>query len=257
VYVTIDNGTQTLGSVGSGVCTHKGNGLHNYAPSQDETNGSSIQFTFLGTGAVSQTLQFETLPSTGVLAPTVANRTLDISAGGEAGIDLANVGSPTTTLNLSGLTIKNSTDVKMIVDLIYAVVQLTDASVSTMSVDTRNAILNRVLAGNHTTSGTVGLLLQFLDALISSRLAPATAGRPLTVSADGKVNAVLDSATAAQVDNIENASGYLLAIQAGACTDPQTASETYTITIFGSTFTVDMAGQTSTGTRTAPTLTKV
>jgi hypothetical protein len=68
---------------------------------------------------------------------------------------------------------------------------------------------------------------------------------------------VLDSATALQIDNIENASGYLLAIQAGACADPQTASETYTITIFGSTFTVDMAGQTSTGTRTAPTLTKV
>jgi hypothetical protein len=73
----------------------------------------------------------------------------------------------------------------------------------------------------------------------------------------GRIAAVLDSATAAQVDNIENASGYLLAIQAGACADPQTASETYTITIFGSTFTVDMAGQTSTGTRTAPTLTKV
>lgn len=73
----------------------------------------------------------------------------------------------------------------------------------------------------------------------------------------GRIAAVLDSATAAKIDNIENASGYLLAIQAGACADPQTASETYTITIFGSTFTVDMAGQTSTGTRTAPTLTKV
>lgn len=59
-----------------------------------------------------------------------------------------------------------------------------------------------------------------------------------------------------EITNIENASGYLLAIQAGACADPQTASETYAITIFGSTFTVDMAGQTSTGTRTAPTLTK-
>ena len=74
--------------------------------------------------------------------------------------------------------------------------------------------------------------------------------------ASGIPTAALDSATALQVTNIENASGYLLAIQAGACADPQTASETYTITIFGSTFTVDMAGQTSTGTRTAPTLTK-
>lgn len=59
-----------------------------------------------------------------------------------------------------------------------------------------------------------------------------------------------------EITNIENASGYLLAVLAGACADPQTASETYAITVFGSTFTVDMAGQTSTGTRTAPTLTK-
>lgn len=68
--------------------------------------------------------------------------------------------------------------------------------------------------------------------------------------------AELDSATQTQVNNIENASGYMLAVLAGACADPQTASETYAITVFGSTFTVDMAGQTSTGTRTAPTLTK-
>jgi len=72
----------------------------------------------------------------------------------------------------------------------------------------------------------------------------------------GRIAAVLDSATQTQVTNIENASGYLLAVLAGACADPQTASETYAITVFGSTFTVDMAGQTSTGTRTAPTLTK-
>lgn len=44
------------------------------------------------------------------LAPTTAGRTLDVSAGGEAGIDLANVGSPTTTLNLSGTTIGTATN---------------------------------------------------------------------------------------------------------------------------------------------------
>lgn len=39
------------------------------------------------------------------LRPTVAGRTLDVSAGGEAGVDWANVGSPTTALNLSGTNI--------------------------------------------------------------------------------------------------------------------------------------------------------
>jgi hypothetical protein len=77
-----------------------------------------------------------------------------------------------------------------------------------------------------------------------------------TFQAYDRSTAVLDSAVGTQIDNIENASGYLLAVLAGECADPQTASETYAITVFGSTFTVDMAGQTSTGTRTAPTLTK-
>ncbi len=44
------------------------------------------------------------------LRPTVDQRTIDISTTGEAGIDLANVGSPTTTLNLSGTTVKAVTD---------------------------------------------------------------------------------------------------------------------------------------------------
>lgn len=46
------------------------------------------------------------------LQPTVAGRTLDVTAGGEAGIDWANIGSPTTVVNLSGTTIKTATDVE-------------------------------------------------------------------------------------------------------------------------------------------------
>lgn len=46
------------------------------------------------------------------LKPTTAGRTLDVSAGGEAGIDWANIGSPTTTVGLSGTTVKTATDVE-------------------------------------------------------------------------------------------------------------------------------------------------
>jgi hypothetical protein len=46
-----------------------------------------------------------TLNATAALRPTTAGRTLDVSAGGEAGVDWANVGSPTTTLALTGTTI--------------------------------------------------------------------------------------------------------------------------------------------------------
>lgn len=60
VYVTGDAGTQAAGSVGSGACTHEGNGYHTYAPAQAETNYDLIAFTFTGTGAIPQTIQVET-----------------------------------------------------------------------------------------------------------------------------------------------------------------------------------------------------
>jgi hypothetical protein len=43
------------------------------------------------------------------LAPTTAGRTLDVSTGGEAGIDWANVGSPTESVTLSGTTVGTTT----------------------------------------------------------------------------------------------------------------------------------------------------
>ncbi len=46
------------------------------------------------------------------LRSTVPDRTLDVSATGEAGLDWANVGGPTTTLNLSGTTVKTATEVE-------------------------------------------------------------------------------------------------------------------------------------------------
>jgi len=61
VYITIDAGTQALGTVGSGVCTHEGNGYHTYRPSQEETNGELIAFTFIGSNAIPQTIQVTTV----------------------------------------------------------------------------------------------------------------------------------------------------------------------------------------------------
>lgn len=60
VYVTGDAGTQAAGSVGSGACTHEGNGYHTYAPAQAETNYDLVAFTFVGTGAIPATVQVYT-----------------------------------------------------------------------------------------------------------------------------------------------------------------------------------------------------
>jgi hypothetical protein len=102
------------------------------------------------------------------LQPTVAGRTLDVSAGGEAGLDWANIGSPTTTVGLSGTTIKAVTDG---VALSAAAVQAVwDALTSAL-----------------TTVGSIGkLLVDNIDAAITSRLAPTTAGRTLDVTATGE-----------------------------------------------------------------------
>ncbi len=61
VYITIDAGTQALGSVGSGVCVSEGHGYFSYQPSQAETNGDLIAFTFVGSGAIPATIQVQTL----------------------------------------------------------------------------------------------------------------------------------------------------------------------------------------------------
>lgn len=59
------------------------------------------------------------------LVPTTAGRTLDVSATGEAGLDWANIGSPTTAQNLSGTNID--------VDQVVASVSGTVATVTTLT----------------------------------------------------------------------------------------------------------------------------
>jgi hypothetical protein len=65
-----------------------------------------------GTSVVGALVGSFSLANRSALRPTTADRTLDVSATGEAGVDWANVGAPTTTLNLSGTTVKTATDVE-------------------------------------------------------------------------------------------------------------------------------------------------
>lgn len=58
-----------------------------------------------GVSVVGEVVGHFTIEKASALRPTTAGRTLDVSAGGEAGIDWANVGSPTTAVNLSATNI--------------------------------------------------------------------------------------------------------------------------------------------------------
>lgn len=68
VYITGDAGVQAIGSVGGGVCVHEGNGYHTYAPAAGETNYNLVAFTFIGTGAIPQTIQIATIPMSQIAA---------------------------------------------------------------------------------------------------------------------------------------------------------------------------------------------
>lgn len=91
-------------------------GLHDYAvdTSADGTFYSAgSSFTVVITTGTVDSVSFVgtivgrfTLNKQSALRPTTAGRTLDVSAGGEAGVDWANVGSPTTAVNLSGTDIQ-------------------------------------------------------------------------------------------------------------------------------------------------------
>ena len=120
-----------------------------------------------------------TLRKNSALKPTTAGRTLDVSAGGEAGVDWANVGSPTTTLDLSGTTISTSQAVASVSGAVGSV--------------TGN------VGGNVTGSvGSVtGLTAANLDVAVSTRLASASYTAPLdaagTRTAVGLASANLDT----------------------------------------------------------------
>lgn len=87
------------------------------------------------------------------LQPTTAGRTLDVSATGEAGIDWANIGSPTTTVNLSGTTV---------------------GTVTALASTALAAIWDRATSAL-TTAGSIGkLFVDNLNATISSRQATLT-----------------------------------------------------------------------------------
>lgn len=102
--------------------------------------------------------------TTGLLAPTTAGRTLDVSATGEAGVDWANVGSPTTTVALTGTT-------------------------SGLTTNAINAIADQVwdeATSGHVAAGSFGARMPII------RSSTAQAGAATTITLDASASAVDD-----------------------------------------------------------------
>ena len=78
-YVNGDNTGQVLGGNGAGVCASVGNGVFSYVPLVAETNFVKIAFTFVGAGAIPQTVTIPTVSAGINAAVQTATSSVSIS----------------------------------------------------------------------------------------------------------------------------------------------------------------------------------
>ncbi len=122
----------------------------------------------------------------GPLKPTVRDRTLDVASGGEAGLDWSNINAPTTTVNLSGTTIKTATDVET--DTADIQTRLPAALVSGRMDSSVGAMAANVITAAATATDYLAEINAEADTALSDygALKPTTAGRTLDVSLTGE-----------------------------------------------------------------------
>jgi hypothetical protein len=146
------------------------------------------------------------------LKPTTAGRTLDVTATGAAGIDWGNVENPTTTVGLSGTTVKTATDVEADTNelqtdwenggrldlLIDAILADTGTDGVVISAATANAIADALLdrsAGVETNRTPRQALCLMLAALVGKLSGAATTNVLIRDTNDSKnrIDATVDS----------------------------------------------------------------
>jgi hypothetical protein len=77
VYVTIDGGTQALGT---GVVQHEGNGEWTYFPLQSETDGNHLSYKFINAAAISVNIQIYTEPELGTYPTITASAGVSVTS---------------------------------------------------------------------------------------------------------------------------------------------------------------------------------
>lgn len=138
------------------------------------------------------------------LRPTTAGRTLDVTATGEAGIDWANIGSPTTTVGLSGTTVKTATDVEALLANgtygLSALEALVDDIESRLTA-TRAGYLDNLSGGAVALASGVAVTSIGNDAITAAAIATnAIDADALAADAITEIQAGLSTLSAAQVN---------------------------------------------------------
>lgn len=132
------------------------------------------------------------------LYPTTAGRTLDVSTGGEAGLDWANVGSPTTALALTGTTISTSQQVASVSGNVNgSVASVASGGITSTSIAT-DAITATGLAASATAEIADAILARNLDS--SGNEASTTSSGRTVRNALRILRNKIDASTGTQVD---------------------------------------------------------
>ena len=264
---------------GGGTTAYSTDGVVLYTPTQAETNYTSFVLIAKKTGCIPASVTVVTTAS---------------ATAGYAGVDWSKVTSATTTVVLSGTTIKTATDIEVDTQDIQSrlPVALTggriDASVGAYqsglaplsAADTASAVWDALLA-TYTASGSFGQRVMRTDS--------ASAGNGAKVTGAGHVAADIHELQAAVITDAAFAAGWLtaagtaadyvtelqtaigtatnqtaildrvsfaLSALAGNCSTAQTATETYVLSIGGNTYTAAYSGLDASGNRGTTTLTK-
>lgn len=217
-YVAGDGGPQALGSVGSGVCTHKGNGFHSYTPSQAETNYDHVAFTFKGSGATTATLQaYPSFPQTGD-----SYTRLGAPAGASTAVDIAAIKAETANIQSDA----NDIQIRLPASLISGRMDSTLSAIDDST--TAVAAFKRAVKGN--VIGTMGDG-STTTSLVSSLLTPAGSvadkfkGRILIFANDTATDALRGQAT----DITANTSAAAPIFTVTALTTPPLSGDTFVI----------------------------
>lgn len=135
-----------------------------------------------GVSVVGSVVGSFTLRKDSALKPTTAARTLDVSAGGEAGLDWANIGSPTTSVALSGTSVLlTSGSGTGQISLSSGGVSLSTSGLNAAA----DAVWDEALSG-HVAAGSAGARLAII------RSATAQAGSGTSITLDGSASATDD-----------------------------------------------------------------
>lgn len=162
-----------------------------------------------GTSVVGEVVGRFSVEKASALRPTTAGRTFDVSAGGEGGIDWANIGSPTTALALTGTTIATTQKVDV-------------ETIKTQSVTAAAAVTfpASIASPTNITAGTITTVTNLTNAPTAGDLTATmktSIGTAVAASAVASVTGAVGSVTAGVTVTTNNdKTGYALSATGSA-----------------------------------------